>query len=431
MFSRLIHRNVALLVGAVLAGQVLAGLLVMLLVIRPQVERVAHVTSDAIGALSMAMEEMTPARQLRMVEAINRKGGMAIRPAADVPSNGRRFPTFVERQFIRALADRLTTQEDLVWQTDADARLWVRLQLGGGDYWVSVTPPHTRGAFASLLLAFGTAFVVAVIGALVLQRRLDQPLRHLATAVDDYAPGKSTAPLDASGPREIAALANALNRMTERLTGQEAERAVMLGGVSHDLRTPLTRLRLCLEMMQGNDAELEATALRQVDRIEAMLGQFLDFARGFDAEQAVRSDVSKLIGQVAADHADHAFEIEVEPGLEATLRPNAVSRAIDNLVANALRHGAPPVRIAARQAGERLRIEVSDRGPGIDPAHARDLVRPFSRGDAARGGDGAGLGLAIAERVAAAHGGALRFDRSDERFAVVLEIAVVALMPPN
>lgn len=420
-FNRLIHRNIALLVGVVLAGQLLAGGLVMLLVIRPQVDRVANVTSDAIGALSMAMAEIPTDRRVVLLEAINRQGAMAIRPVMDAPADGIRFPNFVERQFIRAMADRLTTQERLAWRTDTEARLWVRLQLGGADYWVSVTPPHTRGAFASLVLAFCTAFIVAVGGGLALQRRLDQPLRRLAAAVDDYAPETVQQPLDTSGPQEVAAVATALNRMTERLAEQEAERAVMLGGVSHDLRTPLTRLRLCLEMMHCGDAELEATALRQVGRIEIMLAQFLDFARGFDAEPLVACDMATLLGQVAADHGD-AVEIDVAPGLSATLRPNAVARAIDNLVTNALRHGAPPVRIAARQSGSILCVAVSDGGPGIDPARAQDLIRPFARGDAARSGEGAGLGLAIAHRVAAAHGGRLRFDRSGGQFTVLLEI---------
>jgi two-component system osmolarity sensor histidine kinase EnvZ len=175
-------------------------------------------------------------------------------------------------------------------------------------------------------------------------------------------------------------------------------------------------------MMHGSDAELEATALRQVDRIEGMLAQFLDFARGFDAEPLVACDIGKLIGQIAADHGKEVVEFDVEPGLRAMLRPNAVTRAIDNLVTNALRHGAPPVRIAARQSGSRLRIAVSDGGPGIDLACAQDLIRPFARGDAARGGEGAGLGLALGERVAAAHGGSLGFDRSAGKFTVLLDI---------
>lgn len=423
MFNRLIYRNIALLVGVVLAGQVLAGGLVLLLVIRPQVDRVANVTSEAIGALSMAMAEIPAERRSALLESINRQGGMAIRPAADAPSDGIRFPSFVERQFIRALADRMTTQERLDWRTDREGRLWVRLQLSGSDYWISVTPRHTRGAFASLVLAFCTAFVVAVVSGLALQRRLDLPLRRLALAVDGYTPDTVPQPLDTSGPQEVAAVATALNRMTQRLAEQDAERAVMLGGVSHDLRTPLTRLRLCLEMMHCDDSELEMTALRQVDRIEVMLGQFLDFARGFDAEPPTTCDIARLVEQVAADHGQSAVKVEVEPGLTAPVRRNAVVRAIDNIVTNALRHGAPPVQIAAWHSGGMLHIAISDGGPGIDPNRAQELIRPFARGDAARSREGAGLGLAIAERVAAAHGGRLAFDWSDGQFTVVLKIA--------
>lgn len=423
MFSRLIHRNIALLVGVVLAGQLLAGGLVMLLVIRPQVDRVANVTSDAIGALSMAMAETPADRRSTLLEAINRQGGMAIRPAIDAPSDGIRFPNFVERQFIRALADRLTTQDRLVWRTDQDARLWVQLQLGGSDYWISVTPPHRRGAFASLLVAFCTAFIVAVVGGLALQRRLDQPLRRLALAVDDYQPEMVRQPLDTSGPQEVAAVATALNRMTERLTDQEAERAVMLGGVSHDLRTPLTRLRLCLEMMHCGDAELEATALRQVDRIEAMLAQFLDFARGVEAEAVQSCDIAALLEQVVADQSSTPpVTLTVTPGMCAQIRPHALARAVGNLLANALKHGAPPWRIEARMEGGRLIIAVLDAGAGFDTGSAGELMRPFARGDAARRGDGTGLGLAIVQRAIATQGGSLSFVRATAQFAAIIEI---------
>ena len=211
--------------------------------------------------------------------------------------------------------------------------------------------------------------------------------------------------------------------MTARLREQEAERALMLGGVSHDLRTPLTRLRLCLEMMRADDTELERTALRQVDRIETMLAQFLDFARGFENEPVERRELGPLLERIAVDAgAGDEVDIDAPAGLAARIRPDALSRAVGNLLANALRHGAAPIRMEAREAGGRLRIAVVDSGQGISPLDAAALTRPFARGNSARSGDGTGLGLAIAERVAAAHGGCLRFERTPGSFAAMIDI---------
>lgn len=421
MFRRLFHRNVALLVAVVLTGQLLAGFLVMTLVIRPQVIRVAAVTADMVTALSQAMREMDPARQAALIDGINRAGSMAVRPAADVPSDGPRFPTMVERQFTLTLASRLHMQDELVWRTDTGGRLWFLLRMGQGDYWVSITPPRQRGALASLMLASFVAFVIAIACGLALQRRIDRPLRQLAQSVDGYRADGTQPQLDVSGPEEVAAVAGALNRMTARIAGQEAERALMLAGVSHDLRTPLTRLRLSLEMLRGQDEELEDTALRQVDRIEAMLTQFLDFGRGFENEAPVPTDVAGLLARAVVDAGlVGTVTPDVAPGLAFALRPQAVARAVGNLLSNAARHGVAPIMMdAAVQAGA-LRITVSDAGAGIAPTAGEQMLRPFARGDSARGGEGTGLGLAIVSRVAAAHDGTVTFGRRNGRFAVTL-----------
>lgn len=423
MFRRLLHRNIALMVGVVLAGQLIAGFLVMGLVVRPQVTRVANVTADMIGALSDAMERLTPTERSLVIMSVNAGDSMAVRPVADVPPDGPRFPTFVERQFIRVLAQRLSAQEVLIWRTDHDGRLWFRLHIGGGAYWVSVMPPRQGGALAALTLAFVVAFLVSVACGLALQRRIDKPLRRLAGSLQDFRTDGTQPPIDEGGPEEVAALASALNRMSERIAGQEADRALMLAGVSHDLRTPLTKLRLMLELMQGYDPELESGAVRQVERIETMLAQFLDFARGFESEALRRVDVGALLHDVVvrAELSDDV-EVAVPVSLQEVLRPQAVARAVENLLVNAMRHGAAPVILSAAAQDGALAIRISDGGGGFDPAMAEAIVRPFARGDSARGGQGTGLGLAIARRVATAHGGQLRFARHAGRFDATLEL---------
>lgn len=423
MFRRLVHRNVVLLVCVVLAGQLLAGLLVMRLVINPQVTRVAVVTTSMIETLSRTLAELPPERQRALLTGMNRGDDVAIRPLAEAPSDGPRFPTAIERLFMRAVADRLTSQPTLVWRTDAGRRLWVKLRLGAGDYWVSITPPRSRGAMTSLLMACFAAFLVSVAGGLALQRWFDRPLRRLQQAVDAYDPDRPGPPLDEEGPEEVAAVARAFNRMTGRLADQDAERALMLAGVSHDLRTPLTRLRLSLAMMHGVEPELEDSATRQVDRIEAMLRQFLDFARGFEAEPYETVLLGDLLARVVGEsEGAGATGLVVPAGLKVSVRPAALARAVANLLANAVRHGQAPYRVEAAERGDELVVAVCDAGPGMDDEAARRLRTPFARGDSARGGDGAGLGLAIVERVAAAHGGALAFERRGDGFAALLRL---------
>lgn len=424
----LFRRNVALMVGVVLAGQVVAGLLVLAFVIRPQIDRVANVSANMIVALSQVMEEMPEPRRRALIARIGEGGDVVLRQGDIEPTTRPRFPNFIERQFIRTLSERLANHPELYWRTGDGNRLWFHIRLGGQNTWVSVTPPTRRSALLSLFYAFAVAFVVAVVCGLLLQRRLDAPLRRLAAQVDAYGPddakkGEPQPALDISGPEEVAAVARAFNRMTERLARDEAERSLMLGGVSHDLRTPLTRLRLCLEMMRGDDAELEASATRQVDRIEAMLEQFLDFARGFTDEPVQPCDVRVLLEAITRDcDPEGAVSVDVPKELYVPLRSNAVSRAVGNLVGNALRHGEEPVTVAARTEGAVLEIAVSDAGDGFDAEQAQQLLRPFARGDSARGGDGAGLGLAIVERVAQVHGGSLSFEWRQGRFCAVLQL---------
>ncbi|WP_018075606.1 ATP-binding protein [Novosphingobium nitrogenifigens] len=424
MLHTLFRRNLALMVGVVLAGQALAGLLVTTLVIRPQVIRIAEVTADMLSAVDDAMMGMAPARRAALVAQINAGGRMELRPQSHPPSDGLRAPTMIERQYLIALASRLRHDEILIWRTDGPGRLWFLLQLGGDPYWISISAPRERGAVASLVVASIIAFIVSVAGGLGLQYTIDRPLRRLAAELDDYHADGTAAPLAIEGPAEIAAVAQALNRMTGRLAEAEAERAVMLAGVSHDLRTPLTRLRLCLEMLAGQDPDLEATASRQVDRIEDMLGQFLSFARGFADEPCQPTDVVALaraaIADAGADTGLDSVSLDAPETLVHPLRAQATRRAIANLVGNALRHGKAPVGVRITHDGSALRVSVHDAGQGFDPAAAQTMLRPFARGDSARSGDGTGLGLAITQRAALAQGGRVEFHRDPGEFSAVL-----------
>jgi two-component system osmolarity sensor histidine kinase EnvZ len=234
----------------------------------------------------------------------------------------------------------------------------------------------------------------------------------LALLAAARAVGAGQAPLllDVNGPIEISALAHAFNAMARELDAQDRERALMLAGISHDLRTPLAKIRLALELI-GPAAEpgLRTSIERSVENANRVVDQFIEFGRGTGHESPEPTDLDAIARSVAADAgAADASAILVDggcpPGLY--LRPRAIRRLLVNLVDNALKYAGPPIVIRTRADATAVTLSVIDAGPGIPSGDADRLVRPFVRGSAARDGvAGAGLGLAIVERIARLHGG--------------------------
>jgi len=200
----------------------------------------------------------------------------------------------------------------------------------------------------------------------------------------------------------------AFNRMATNLESMERDRAMVLAGISHDLRTPLSRLRLALEMI-GADSRTPSAMIADIDEIDAIIGQFLDFARGTN-EQKQKNDLDVLLDEIAEHYARIGKDVrliahEVPPFPFARM---AVRRAITNLIDNALRYAGEPIEVEALQREEAVAVEVRDQGPGIPANEVERLKRPFTRLDDSRAGSGgSGLGLAIVERTALAHGGRL------------------------
>ncbi|MBP9655720.1 MAG: two-component sensor histidine kinase, partial [Rhodocyclaceae bacterium] len=209
-------------------------------------------------------------------------------------------------------------------------------------------------------------------------------------------------------PGEIRSVTHAFNQMSADLARHDEDRALILAGISHDLRTPLTRLRLAAEMSAEESAREGMCA--DIDEMDKIIGQFLDFARDPEGEPAEPTDLRAVVMHVAEPMLRRGARIEMKiaelPLLR--LRPLALLRLVANLLNNALRHGGgtAPIEIGARVEGNDVILEVMDRGPGIPAEEADRLKQPFTRLESARSGaSGAGLGLAIVERVARSHGG--------------------------
>lgn len=422
MLDSLFKQNVAVLAAAILGALLVTLVLIAGLVLRPQIERTAADTAGMIRSLEHSFRQLDPSQRTHLAEALRASEAPDFLSGKTAPDDADMQRNWFSRYLLRLLSDQhgIPASDAIV---DTRGRVWVRIVTAGQSYWLSLRTLPATDPVTGLLIASGIALLAALAGGIALQRRIAQPLRRLEKAV-----GLMSSPSDAydntiQRPREIATVSRALKDMSERLRAAEAERALMLAGVSHDLRTPLTKLRLSLAMLKSADTDLIAGAERNVIRIESLLGQFLDFARGFEAEETRAVPLRTLLRQaIEARNRCEAIALDAPADGLVWVKEAAVLRAVENLLTNALRYGTPPIAVTARIHGGQLLIDVQDSGHGLSPDKARDLLRPFVRGDSARAGEGTGLGLAIVDQVAKAHGGIVEFEQAAETFTVRLRI---------
>jgi signal transduction histidine kinase len=305
----------------------------------------------------------------------------------------------------------------------------VGIVLPDGAMIAASAPPERRPApfwggpwMMTLLFAVISVTLLGVWAA----RALTAPLSSFASAAESFSLNGAAEPLAERGPEEIRLLAKALNRMRERITGLIDERTKMLAAVSHDLRTPITRMRLRCEFL--DDEAHRSRMLADLDQMRGMLEQVLSFLRD-DRKLAppTLTDIASSLQLVADQFSDMGHKVTYAGPAHAMAmaRPDDLHRGITNLVENAVRYGSEAtIRLAS--SAERMTIDIEDDGPGILDADKRDVLQPFVRGDAARNMDdaaGFGLGLSIARAVIRAHGGELSLhDRKPHGLIVRIEL---------
>ncbi len=265
------------------------------------------------------------------------------------------------------------------------------------------------------LLNMMAAGALLLIVAFLFLRNQVRPIQRLAIAAESFGKGIDVPEFKPAGASEVRSAAQAFIDMRDRIYRHIHQRTEMLAGVSHDLRTPLTRMRLELAMME-EDPSVEAIKA-DVEEMGHMLEEYLEFARGQRMETAEPTDVSALLHHIVADMARQNLNVELDTdeNISATVRTQAIRRALNNLLDNAATYGKT-VRMTARNLGSQIEINIDDDGPGI-PAHQREEVfLPFKRLDESRnkdgGGGSVGLGLSIARDIARAHGGDITLSES-------------------
>ncbi len=272
---------------------------------------------------------------------------------------------------------------------------------------MSAANPHQL-----IVLMVFTSILMTVVAYFFLRRQL-RPITKLAEAAEEFGKGRAVS-YKPRGAQEVRAAGRAFLDMRARIERQIEQRTLMLSGVSHDLRTPLTRMRLALSLMP-EDAEVEALQA-DVTQMERMVDEFLAFVRGDAMEGSEPTDAVALVREVVERAGPQVALVSVEGVPEPVeMRPQAIVRALENLVSNARRFGKR-VEVRLTFQDRSLRIQVEDDGPGIPPERRDEALRPFTRLDSSRDpnrGAGVGLGLSIASDIALSHGGALRLSKSE------------------
>ena len=417
----------------------------------------AALISSRPEARSALMREISSTEQIEIypVEANER--------LESSPAPARPIATLVEA-LVREKAGGATR---FAFRRNGEEGLWVSFRIDEDEYWIRMGRERIEPPPPWDWLGWGAlAVALALLGAYWLVRRVTQPLRSLASAARAVGRGEPAPKQEEAGAREIVEVAHAFNQMAQDLKSQETNRALVLAGISHDLRTPLARLRLGVEM--SSDATFRDGMVADIEQMDAVIGQFLEFARAGKDESrpGEEVDLTALAAELAAHYTSLSHHVttvapddvldDAQDVVKAIARPAPLKRALMNLIDNALRYAVPratqpldagmdasgkamgtdrdlsaagtqanginanhlaQIEIVVTRSAQQAMIEIRDRGPGIPPADVERVKQPFTRLDEARGSNdgtvdsaqgGSGLGLAIVDRIVRQSAG--RFD---------------------
>jgi len=323
---------------------------------------------------------------------------VAIQRNQTLPGSIRQSPfPVIDRTLKRELENKLDTA---FWFDTTRYAKYVEIRVSIGDDVMRVINGHIF-----LLWMIGTSFVLLTVAIIFLRNQV-RPIQRLSVAATSFGKGHDVRQFKPSGATEVRKAAEAFIEMRDRIKRYIEQRTMLLAGVSHDLKTPITRMKLELEMMGENES---VTALRQdLSEMEHMLDEYLTFARGQGSEAPVVLCVGELIEQVVSKFQRAGFNVGVdsEGDTRAIVRRNSVNRCVTNLLENAVQYG-DKVAVRCLRRDDTIKIIVDDNGPGISEDHKEEVFKPFVRLDTSRNLDrgGVGLGLAIARDVARSHGG--------------------------
>ena len=319
------------------------------------------------------------------------------------------------------------------------AGFWVSFKIDDDEYWLMLDRERLRGLTGFQWLGWASLVsLLSLLGAAIISSLINLPLSRLTAAARDIAKGKQPAPLPEKGPIEILEANRSFNQMVDDLKQVESDRAVILAGISHDLRTPLARMQLEVEMANLSDEAREGIQ-SDIGQMDAIIGQFLDYAKPTETSSFTDVDLSGLLLDMTREAMrlpDVKINASFADGAHAMGNPTDLRRVLNNLIENARRYGKTPgsdvteidiaCHLRTSHGAKKVIIEVQDHGTGVPAEKIEQLMKPFTRLDTARGqANGAGLGLAIVDRVLLRHGAELQV-RNREGGGLAFQISLPA-----
>ncbi|MEA9390906.1 two-component system sensor histidine kinase EnvZ [Acerihabitans sp. TG2] len=413
-------RSLLLIVTLLFVSLVTTYLVVLNFAILPSLQQFNKVLAYEVRMLMTDHLQLEDGTLLEVPPAfrreIYRELGISLYTNAAAEDRGLRWAQhyqFLSQQMAQQLGGptdvrvEVTKNSPVVWlKTWLSPDIWVRIpltEIHQGDF-----SPLFRYTLAIMLLAIG--------GAWLFIRMQNRPLVDLEHAALQVGKGIIPPPLREYGASEVRSVTRAFNQMTSGVKMLADDRTLLMAGVSHDLRTPLTRIRLATEMMNREDGYLAESINKDIEECNAIIEQFIDYLRTGQEMQTEMADLNGILAEVVAAESGYERIIETamcDEELIVNVNPLSIKRALANMVVNAARYGNGWIRVHSGQQADRVWFEVEDDGPGIEPSQLNYLLQPFVRGDSARSTSGTGLGLAIVQRIIDAHNGTLEIGRSE------------------
>jgi len=405
-----------LLIGfLLLINQAVSLVSIMNYIVQPNYQQINQLLSKQVHVLFIDVKD--PELGALMAKSFQEETGIEVYDQQEAFRFGLADAVYYEHRSIQmssllggAAEVRISQGEQfLFWiRPPQNPNIWLKIPLTGLE----------EANYSPLIIVLVVLGGLSVIGGWLFVRQINRPLKALQSAAHDVGRGEFPEPIVERGTTEVVAVTQAFNHMSRGIKQLEEDRNLLMAGISHDLRTPLTRIRLATEMMSRQDEFLKDGIDGDIDDMNTIIDQFIDYIRNDNKDKAELGDINVLIDEVV--HAETVVGREInfvgEPLPKIPLRFVAVKRVIANLIQNAIRYSDDDILIKSGKdkTGRFVLIEVCDSGPGIPSADIERLFQPFTQGDKARGTEGSGLGLAIIKRIVDTHGGRVLLQNREE-----------------
>jgi len=415
--KNLLNRLILIIASLIIVSQLITIKVFDYFEMEPRAESMAQEISTIVKYTKAAIQSAYPSTRLDLLQSLSKMSDVKIVPAYYF-ENIKPLPDEIFLSMVVKKIKQDLGEDTIVTLNHYDIPgIWVSFEIGDGLFWAVIPRNVFDRPFPWHWIGWGiVVFLVSISGAYFLTTRINKPLNLLINATSKLKKGLPFKKIPEDTATEFKEVTKAFNEMASNLAKSENERRFIMGSVSHDIRTPLTRMKLSLEMLPKKSAFLKESMDQDIDEINQIINQFLDFVRGFDDEPISSLNFGNFLTELKKQHAilGHDLKIskitrsnDIPKNLFIDVRPLAFKRLFDNLINNGVKFSkSNKIELVAKLYNEKIVINVLDNGPGIPKAQREKLLEPFERLDQARGSiGGSGLGLAITNRIVMVHNG--------------------------